>query len=355
MGARFTPDVSSFEKLLAAAWILQCQRDEMAGTAKLAAAALGTETPNPAADLQTLFERASLEEKNFIAEQRQVVCVVADPGPALPAVASMEKQEVEGLPVLAESLNCEGAFDPAPIAAAAPTETESQEHALLRAISRLTAISSSAQESKKSDVAITFKLVIPGRSMKILRASLVPVVVLLVIGGFLLSLPFRQKAAQASQSLGTKGALKASLQSDKASYAGTAKIEHASLGSEAGSSAMEPSHLRITDAATAAVVNELSPYEIQGLQRQAEYGDQFAALALGMAYEMGHYVHPSCTKAAEWIAFAAMSGNAAAQYNLALRYFQGDGVPQDPQEGKKWLRIAAARGYPKPALAAEAR
>ena len=349
MGARFTPDVSSFEKLLAAAWILQCQRDEMADTAKLAVAALETETQNPAADLQTPLE------KDLVTGRQPVVCVVADPDPALPAVASMEKQEVEGFPVLPESLNCEGALDPAPIAASTPTETETQDHALLRAISRLTAISNSAQERKKSDVAITFRLVIPERSMTILRASLVPVIVLIVIGGFLLSLPFRQKAAQASQSLGTKGVSKASLQGDKASYAGTAKIEHASLGREPGSSAMEPSHLHITDAATAAVVNELSPYEIQGLQRQAEYGDQFAALALGMAYEMGHYVHPSCTKAAEWIAFAAMSGNAAAQYNLALRYFQGDGVPQDPQEGKKWLRTAAAHGYPKPALTAEAR
>jgi hypothetical protein len=348
MSARFTPDVSSFEKLLAAAWILQCQRDEMASTAQVPAVDLELNTQRPSLDPQIALEQPS-PQKALVAEEQPVACAVADPDPALAAVPSIEEQEADGPPVLAESANWEGASEFAAIAPSTTREAHSQNHALLRAIGRLASISSSGGAPKKDGVAITFRLVIPDRSMTILRASLVPVVVLLIIGGFLLSLPFSQKAAQASQSSGAMGASSPSLKSNKVSYTGT------SAGTGPTASGMETSHLRITDSAITAVVNDLSPYEIQGLQRQAEYGDQFAALALGMAYETGHYVHPSCTKAAEWIAFAATNGNAAAQYNLALRYFQGDGVPQDPKEGTKWLRVAAAHGYPKPALAAEAR
>jgi Sel1 repeat len=105
------------------------------------------------------------------------------------------------------------------------------------------------------------------------------------------------------------------------------------------------SHLQITDAQTAAVVGALSRYEIKGLRRQAEYGDDSAALTLGMAYETGYMVPQSCTKAAAWVTIAATEGNAAAQQNLALRYLSGDGVPTNPREAQKWLQAASAKGY----------
>jgi TPR repeat protein len=107
------------------------------------------------------------------------------------------------------------------------------------------------------------------------------------------------------------------------------------------------SHRRVTDPHISALVDALSPYEIRGLQRQAEYGDDAAALTIGMAYETGRSLPQNCKEAAEWVARAAHDGNAAAQYNLSLRYRTGDGVSVNAQEADKWLRKAANHKYAK--------
>jgi hypothetical protein len=108
---------------------------------------------------------------------------------------------------------------------------------------------------------------------------------------------------------------------------------------------VEPSHLRVTDAPEVPVVESLSRYEIRSLKRQAQYGDDVAALTLGMAYEVGRPVRQSCKRAAHWVALAAEDGNPAAQYNLALRYANGDGTRVDRDEARKWIERAATRGY----------
>jgi TPR repeat protein len=102
------------------------------------------------------------------------------------------------------------------------------------------------------------------------------------------------------------------------------------------------SHDEITDPATSSVVAQLSRFEINGLHRQAKYGDDSAAFTLGMAYEIGRYVRQNCAEAARWVRIAAEAGNPAAQYNLGLRYRDGDGVSADLHESKNWLRKAAA-------------
>ncbi len=112
-------------------------------------------------------------------------------------------------------------------------------------------------------------------------------------------------------------------------------------------SLVESSHLRLTDSETAAALEQLSRYEIRPLQRQAMFGDNGAALLLGMAYEVGSGVHQNCSEAARWIRLAAEDGNAAAQYNLGLRYLYGDGVPADRNASTKWLKGAATLGYEK--------
>jgi hypothetical protein len=111
------------------------------------------------------------------------------------------------------------------------------------------------------------------------------------------------------------------------------------------------SHEQITDLATSSVVGQLSRYEINGLRRQAKYGDDAAAFTLGMAYEVGRYVRQNCAEAAHWVTTAAEAGNAAAQYNLGLRYRDGDGVSADLHESEKWLRKAAAHRNPEAKLA----
>jgi Sel1 repeat len=105
---------------------------------------------------------------------------------------------------------------------------------------------------------------------------------------------------------------------------------------------LEVSHKHITDRATLSAVEQLSRYEIKGLRRQAKYGDESAAFTLGMAYEVGHSVPQNCVEAARWVATAAEADDVAAQYNIGLRYRDGDGVPANRAESEKWLRKAAA-------------
>jgi hypothetical protein len=114
---------------------------------------------------------------------------------------------------------------------------------------------------------------------------------------------------------------------------------------------LEVSHKRSTDPGTFSALQQLSPFEISGLRRQAKYGDDSAAFTLGMAYELGRYVAQNCAEAARWVTKAAESGNAAAQYNLGLRYRDGDGLRTDRAESEKWLRKAAAHRNPQARLA----
>ena len=43
----------------------------------------------------------------------------------------------------------------------------------------------------------------------------------------------------------------------------------------------------------------------------------------------------------KWYRKAAEQGDAKAQFNLALRYYKGEGVTQDYAEAAKWYRKAA--------------
>jgi Sel1 repeat-containing protein len=115
--------------------------------------------------------------------------------------------------------------------------------------------------------------------------------------------------------------------------------------------ASQVSHMQVTDPAISSALGTISRYEIAGLRRRAEYGDDTAALFLGMAYETGHLMPQNCAKAAQWVATSASEGNAAAQYNLGLRYREGDGVPVNPDVGASWLRKAAAQKYAQAHLA----
>jgi hypothetical protein len=115
------------------------------------------------------------------------------------------------------------------------------------------------------------------------------------------------------------------------------------------------SHLQVTDRATKDALRALSPYELAGLRRRADFGDDSAAFQLGMAYEIGRGLPQSCTTAARWVARAAGEGNAAAQYNLGLRYREADGVPPNADVAAKWLRKAAAQQGSNARLALTAR
>jgi hypothetical protein len=118
-------------------------------------------------------------------------------------------------------------------------------------------------------------------------------------------------------------------------------------------SPLQVSHMHVTDRATEDAVRTLSRYELAGLRRRAEYGDDSAVFQMGMASEIGRGLPQSCTTAAQWVARAAGEGNPAAQYNLGLRYRDGDGVPVNEDESVRWLRKAAGQHSPDAKVALE--
>jgi len=107
------------------------------------------------------------------------------------------------------------------------------------------------------------------------------------------------------------------------------------------------SHKQVTDLATQNALHSLSKFEMRTLRRQAQFGDDAAALTLGMAYETGYNVRQNCKVAAEWVTRAAKGGDPAAEYNLGLRYEVGDGVPVDQELAAMWIRKSAVRKYAK--------
>lgn len=72
-----------------------------------------------------------------------------------------------------------------------------------------------------------------------------------------------------------------------------------------------------------------------------------AARALGNIYAKGHAgVAPDMNKAAAWYKQAARGGDARSQLVYALMLLEGEGVPQDKQQGMAMLRMAAGQDYP---------
>ncbi|MCL2659268.1 MAG: hypothetical protein FWD64_01935 [Acidobacteriaceae bacterium] len=80
--------------------------------------------------------------------------------------------------------------------------------------------------------------------------------------------------------------------------------------------------------------------DIATLKTQAIAGDAEAQLNLGLAYFNGDGVQKDLTQAVYWIRKAAVQRNAQAQYNLAEMYADGVGVPQDLVLMKLWASRA---------------
>jgi len=51
-------------------------------------------------------------------------------------------------------------------------------------------------------------------------------------------------------------------------------------------------------------------------------------------------------KSFQWTKLAAQQGNREAQYNLALNYLNGEGIPKNLQQALEWLEKSATQGHP---------
>lgn len=79
-------------------------------------------------------------------------------------------------------------------------------------------------------------------------------------------------------------------------------------------------------------------------RKAAENGHASAQYNLAVLYSKGQGVPQSDVEATKWNRLAAEQGDVTAQYNLGIIYEEGQGVPQDKIEAEKWYRLAANQG-----------
>ena len=85
-------------------------------------------------------------------------------------------------------------------------------------------------------------------------------------------------------------------------------------------------------------------YELHLLRTAAETGNMKAQYDLALMYYTGQGVPQDYQQAVRWYAKAAEAGNTKAQYNLAAMYFEGKGIPQDSVLAHVWANLAASQG-----------
>jgi TPR repeat protein len=85
-------------------------------------------------------------------------------------------------------------------------------------------------------------------------------------------------------------------------------------------------------------------FQISDHRRQAEQGDAEAQYNLGMLYYEGHGVTQDYATARHWWEQAAAQGNARALYRLGVLYQKGRGAPQDDATAREWFEKSAVQG-----------
>ena len=83
---------------------------------------------------------------------------------------------------------------------------------------------------------------------------------------------------------------------------------------------------------------------INSMYKAAAQGFEGAQFNLGLRYYTGQRVPQDYTKALYWFSKAAEQGFAKAQYNLGAMYANGQGVPQDYIQAAKWSILVKTGG-----------
>ena len=98
--------------------------------------------------------------------------------------------------------------------------------------------------------------------------------------------------------------------------------------------------------ASKADLAEMPPPETgpEALRRAAAQGDARAQFIIASRYLDGEGVRQDAAKAAHWYRLAAAGGLAPAQYRLATLFERGLGVPQDAKAALSWYEKAARQG-----------
>ena len=91
--------------------------------------------------------------------------------------------------------------------------------------------------------------------------------------------------------------------------------------------------------------NATEPQEIRELRAKAASGDAAAQYDLGRRYYEGEGIPKNYREAVKWYRRAADQGDAKAQNKLGWIFAYGMGVPENDAEAVKWYRRAADQGY----------
>ncbi len=84
---------------------------------------------------------------------------------------------------------------------------------------------------------------------------------------------------------------------------------------------------------------------LREFQPFAEQGDARAQFNLGLIYYNGKGVPQDYKEAVKWLSLSAEQGDVDAQFILGLMYKNGEGVPQDYKEAVKLYRLSAEQGH----------
>ena len=94
-----------------------------------------------------------------------------------------------------------------------------------------------------------------------------------------------------------------------------------------------------------AVTILLAQDDLESLRQAAEQGDADAQYNLGVMYFEGRSVLKDVAEAARWFRLAAEQGDASAQHSVGAAYENGIGVLKDDAEAVRWYRLAAGQGH----------
>jgi localization factor PodJL len=102
----------------------------------------------------------------------------------------------------------------------------------------------------------------------------------------------------------------------------------------------------VAEPGTTAGEREMPPAELgsEALRNAAERGEASAQFIVATRYLDGEGVTQDVTRAAHWYQKAALAGLAPAQYRLATLFERGRGVPKDTATALVWYERAAAQG-----------
>jgi TPR repeat protein len=84
---------------------------------------------------------------------------------------------------------------------------------------------------------------------------------------------------------------------------------------------------------------------LEELKQKAAQGDAAAQADLGLLYYRGEGVPRDVEEGARWILRAAQQGHVEAQADVGQLYYRGEGIPRDFAQAAEWYRKAAGQGH----------